>query len=71
MNDDESRCLGCCYIYPSDRSGYDAMAYYWARETEYGNGFDAVLGETFRTLVARFPFERVAFPGRDIPWAKW
>ena len=71
MNDDESRCLGCCYIYPSDRSGYDAMAYYWARETEFAGGFDVVLGDTFRALVARFPFERVAFPGRDIPWAKW
>ena len=47
------------------------MAYYWVRETEFGKGFDAVLGETFRALVARFPFERVAFPGRDIPWANW
>jgi hypothetical protein len=72
MNDDESRCLGCCYIYPSDRPGYDAMAYYWARETEYRNGFDAVLGNAFRTLIrTKYPFDKVAFPGRDIPWAQW
>ncbi|MDZ4734872.1 MAG: hypothetical protein SGJ07_00850 [Rhodospirillaceae bacterium] len=71
MNDDESRCLGCCYIYPSDRPGYDAMAYYWAREAEYRSGFDKALGDAFRGLVAKFPFGKVAFPGRDIPWSQW
>jgi hypothetical protein len=71
MNDDESRCLGCGYIYPSDRPGYDAIAYYWARETEFRNGFDSVLGDAFRRLVAKFPFGKVAFPGRDIPWSQW
>jgi hypothetical protein len=63
MNTDESRCLGCGYIYPSDRPGYDTEAFYWAREPE----FDATLGTTFRALVARFPFTRTAFPGRDRP----
>jgi hypothetical protein len=72
MNDDESRCLGCCYIYPSDRPGYDAMAYYWAREAEYRDGFDTVLGEAFRRFLGKdWPFQRVAFPGRDIPWQEW
>jgi hypothetical protein len=28
--------------------------------------------DTFRTLVrTRFPFERVAYPGPDIPWRVW
>ena len=64
MTDDESRCLGCCYIYPSDWPGYDAVAFYWARDPS----FDATLGTAFRDLVAQFPFNRVAFPGRDQPW---
>lgn len=64
MNDDESRCLGCCYINPSDRPGRDAMAFYWARDP----AFDATLGSAFRALVAQFPLGSVAFPGRDQPW---
>ncbi len=67
MNDDESRCLGCCYIYPSDRASHDAMAFYWARDP----AFDAGLGAAFREFVAEWPFRAVAFPGRDIPWADW
>ena len=67
MNDDESRCLGCGYINPADQPeawpGYDAVAFYWARDL----ALDASLGEVF-ALVARFPFAKVAFPGRDQPW---
>jgi hypothetical protein len=71
MNDDESRCLGCCYIYPSDRPGFDAMAFYWVREKEFQTGFDSVLGSAFRALVTDFPLTKVAYPGRDIPWSGW
>ena len=60
MNEDESRCLGCCYIYPSDTPDTDADAFYWARDLS----FDAELGVAFRRLVAQFPFSQVAFPGR-------
>ncbi len=60
MTDDESRCLGCCYIYPSDTPGFDTTAFYWARDPE----FDTTLGATFRALVASFPFKRTEFPGR-------
>jgi hypothetical protein len=64
MNDDESRCLGCCYLNPSDWAGYDAMAFYWAREV----ALEPALSRTFRGLVAQFPWASVAFPGRDQPW---
>jgi hypothetical protein len=67
MNDDESRCLGCCYIYPSDNSNFDAMAFYWARD----KSLDCVLGEVFRENLQFWPFERIAFPGRDIAWDQW
>ncbi len=72
MNDDESRCLGCCYINPSDKPDYDAVAFYWVREREFKEGFDAVLGKAFRGfLAAQWPFKTVAFPGRDIAWSEW
>ena len=64
MNADESRCLGCGYINPPDWPGFDAMAFYWARDP----ALDATLGRAFRALVARFPLQRVAYPGRDQPW---
>jgi hypothetical protein len=71
MNDLEDRCLGCCYVYPSDRREFDAMAFYWVREREYRDGFDETLGRTFRAFLTRWPFRRIAFPGRDTPWADW
>ena len=72
MNDDESRCLGCCYINPSDRPGFDAVAFYWVREAEFNAGFDAVLGAAFRRFIKeQWPFGRVGYPGRDIAWSDW
>ena len=67
MSDAGSRCLGCCYINPSDRAEYDAVALYWAREA----GFDPALGAAFRAFVAGWPFRAVGFPGRDVAWADW
>lgn len=66
MNDDESLCLGCCYLNPSDWQAYDVFAFYWARDA----AMEPALGRVFRDLIARFPWARVAFPGRDQPWAQ-
>jgi hypothetical protein len=72
MSLDESRCLGCVYFYPSEKVGYDAMAILWVRGSEQGNGLDGRLLAVVRDWLARdWPFERVGFPGRDIPWAEW
>ena len=67
MNGDESRCLGCCYIYGSDHAGFEAEAYYWARD----KGMDDALGASFRGMLQVWPFKSVAYPGRDIPWERW
>ena len=72
MVPDESQCLGCSYIYPSDRRGYDVMAAYWARGDRLSDGLEESLGLAFRDwLKSDWPFREVAFPGRDIPWDKW
>lgn len=66
---DEARCLGCCYIYPTDLDGFDAEAYYWAREDRLADGLEERLGRAFRDWLARdWPFTRVAFPGRGDPY---
>ena len=35
---DESKVLGCVYIYPTRKRGYDAEVYLWARETKMSTG---------------------------------
>jgi hypothetical protein len=68
----EEECLGCCYILPSDKTGYDAAVYYWARSSTLAGGFEERLGAAFRTWIAKdWPFARVAYPGRDIAWKDW
>jgi hypothetical protein len=65
---DESLCLGCCYIYPSDLSGFDVAAFYWARSSH--KHLEEPLSESFRRFLAEeWPFSHVAFPGRDQPWS--
>jgi hypothetical protein len=67
---DESLCLGCTYLYPSDKASFDAMAFYWARGGD--PGLDARIGLAFRGSIAKdWPLQRVAFPGRDVDWPAW
>lgn len=72
MDPEEGQCLGCCYIYPSDRQGYDVMAAYWGRGDRLSDGLEERIGEAFRAWLKRdWPFHEVAFPGRDISWDTW
>lgn len=69
---DESRMLGCVYVDPPTRRGYDAEVSYWARESELANGLEEDLGRTVRDWIrGAWPFGRVAYPGRDISWVEW
>lgn len=68
----ESRVIGCVYLYPSPKPGYDAVAYLWARQSELANGLEGRLLAAVRDwLATKWPFEKVAFPGRDIDWDAW
>ncbi len=66
---DGPRVLGCAYLYPSDRAGYAAMAFWWARES--AQALDGPIGAAFRGVLAGLPVGRVAFPGREIAWDEW
>jgi hypothetical protein len=65
---DARSCLGCAYLYPSDRAGFDAMAFWWVRESALA--LDGAVGAAFRGTLAGLPL-RVAYPGREIPWPDW
>ena len=69
---DESKVLGCVYIYPTRKRGYDAEVYLWARETKMGTGLDVDLFNVIKDWMGReWPFENAAYPGREIDWEKW
>lgn len=69
MSLDESKCLGCLYIYPSENTKYDAMAMMWVREDELANGLDDYLFKNAKIWIEKeFPFKMVAYPGREIDW---
>ena len=69
---DETRVIGCVYIYPTRKRGYDAEVYLWARESELGSPSDTRLYEAVQEWLAKdWPFDNVAFPGRKIDWESW
>jgi hypothetical protein len=69
---DESRVLGCVYIYPPSRQGFDAEVYLWARADELPGGLEKELEVRVRNWLAeRWPFQNVAYPGRSISWPDW
>lgn len=69
---DESQVLGCVYIYPSTRSRFDAEVYLWARSSELASGLELELEVRVRNWLAeQWPFQKVAWPGREISWQEW
>lgn len=69
---DESRVVGCVYIYPTRKQGYDAEVYYWARQSELASGLETELGDALRAWFAdKWPFRNAAFPGKDMSLAAW
>lgn len=60
--------LGCAYLYPADRDGADAMAFWWLRPE--ADAISEAVESAFRALLARLPLS-IALPGRDIAWNDW
>jgi hypothetical protein len=68
----ESVVLGCVYIEPTKRRGYDAAVYLWARQSELAGGLeDRLYRAVHEWLRSHWPFKSPAFPGRDIAWDAW
>lgn len=68
----ESFCLGCVYIYPSDRPSHDAMVMLWIRGSEAATGLDEHLLESVRNWIGcDWPFSNPGYPGRTLSWDQW
>lgn len=71
VSPDQSSCLGCVYIYPSDVEKFDAMVVMWVRNEAFEDGLDEVLFTTVKGWLAeQWPFRSVAFPGREDAWTE-
>ncbi len=67
MSLDEKRLLGCIYMDPSPKAGAEVA--FWVRSDETDTGLEAKLEEAIRDWISSaWPFEDVAYPGRDISW---
>jgi hypothetical protein len=63
LQPDTDTVIGCVYIYPTDRDGYDASCRSWVRSADAS--LDTPLFEAVRAWLARdFPFRRVHYAGR-------
>lgn len=72
LTKDGEREMGCVYLRPSSKPGFDAEVALWVTQADYDAGFDAELYEWTRQWVAEsWPFAAVAYPGRAIEWSAW
>lgn len=59
--------LGCVYVDPSRKA--DAEVAFWVRSDELDTGLERDLEDAVRAWIpSSWPFENVAYPGRDISW---
>lgn len=69
---DESEVIGCLYINPTTKDGYDASVTMWVRASVAEKGLDAILFNSVKQWVAKdWPFRKVEYPGREISWDAW
>jgi hypothetical protein len=67
LTPDGQRELGCVYISPSKKTGYDAVVRLWVTKAAFDRGFEQeLIPEVQSWLKAKWPFERVAWVGREI-----
>lgn len=69
---DESEVLGCMYIYPTRKPGYDVEITMWVRQSRVEEGLDQHLFETVESWITDcWPFTSPAYPGRRIAFDEW
>lgn len=72
LTPDGGRELGCVYIRPSRKVGYDAQVALWVTADQFHAGFEnQLIPEVKQWLAASWPFKAVAFPKRDIAQKDW
>lgn len=69
---DETEVMGCVYIYPTGKPGYDAEITMWVRQSRADEGLDQHLFETVERWISDvWPLKNPAYPGRRISHEDW
>lgn len=69
---DESKVIGCLYIFPTNKSDFNASITMWVRTSVLDAGLDTILFNSVKQWISQeWPFNKVAYPGRDISWEEW
>ena len=64
----KTRLVGCVYVDLPAKAGHDAEVWLWVRASELASGLEDLLYATVRRWVEEcWPFERVVYPGRELP----
>ncbi len=72
VSHDEAQVLGCMYIYPTRKPGYDAEVSMWVRQSRVEEGLDEHLFETVERWISDvWPLKKPAYPGRRISFEEW
>lgn len=72
LSPDQSEVMGCMYIYPTRKPGYDVEVSMWVRQSRVDEGLDQHLFETVESWIAQhWPFTSPAYPGRRITFDDW
>ena len=72
LTPDEQKEVACVYVNPSKKAGYDAQVRVWIAKPGADAAFDKELETAVRAWVkAKWPFQKVAYPGLDMPMEQW
>mmetsp|Transcript_23888 Transcript_23888/g.66396 ORF Transcript_23888/g.66396 Transcript_23888/m.66396 type:complete len:230 (-) Transcript_23888:157-846(-) len=65
--------LGCVYIFPSTKQGYDAAVYMWVVGSEQESGLEVRVQQAVDRWLHSdaWPCEKAAFPGTAPAWEEW
>jgi len=67
-----TKILGCMYIYPTPKPGYDAEITMWVRQSQVDSGLDEHLFATVERWINEvWPLQNPGYPGRTISFDEW
>jgi hypothetical protein len=67
-----TKSLGCVYVNPSEKAGFEAEVTCWCRWMPDQPEWDQQLFTVVQNWMTQsWPFERVVYPGRSMSWAEW
>lgn len=72
LNLEGTKELGCFYLRPSPKQGYDVVVTMWVIQEAFDQGFeDQLYADMKAWLASAWPFQKPAWVGREIPREAW